>query len=175
MQVIGGKYAGLRKTLKGEGTPLSEVVPSPSKPPSSSPNFPHIPAIYEAKICFAFGEWRGYRGRFLSFGEVGICCRVRLRARLVSGYLGGRYAERHMGRFLQQCFTVAWQKMIHVSFRFFFFWGGFSACQCLSSTTSIGSLRTHLPSVKSGIACGAPPCAIEASDSTETHIHAAAS
>ncbi len=62
----------------------------------------------------------------------------------------------------------------HVSFRFFFF-GGFNTCQCLSPTTSIGSLRTHLPSVKSGIACGAPPCAIEASDSTETHIHAAAS
>ena len=62
----------------------------------------------------------------------------------------------------------------HVSFRVFFF-GGFGACQCLSSTTSIGSRRTHLPSVKSGIACGAPPCAIEASDSTETHIHAAAS
>ena len=62
----------------------------------------------------------------------------------------------------------------HVSFRVFFF-GGFNTCQCLSSTTSIGSRRTHLPSVKSGIACGAPPCAIEASDSTETHIHAAAS
>ena len=160
--------------MEGEGTPFRRGFRLPPNLPHPPRPSPHIPAIYEAKICFAFGEWRGYRGSFLSFGEVGICCRVRLRTLLVSGYRGGRYAERHMGRFLQQCFTAAWQKMIHVSFRGFFF-GGFNTCQCLSSTTSIGSLRTHLPSVKSGIACGAPPCAIEASDSTETHIHAAAS
>ena len=160
--------------MEGEGPPFRRgflLPPNLPHPPRTSP----ISPPFTKRKFVSLLESGGDIGEvFLSFGEVGICCRVRLRARLVSGYRGGRYAERHMGRFLQQCFTAAWQKMIHVSFRVFFF-GGFGACQCLSSTTSIGSRRTHLPSVKSGIACGAPPCAIEASDSTETHIHAAAS
>ena len=42
-------------------------------------------------------------------------------------------------------------------------------------TTSTESLRVHIPSVKSGIACACPPAAIDASESAVMHIHAAAS
>ena len=48
-------------------------------------NFPQVPATYEAKSRFAFREWRGLGGSFLSVWEVRICCRVRLRTRLVGG------------------------------------------------------------------------------------------
>ena len=37
---------------------------SPSKPPSLTENFPHNPAISEAKIWFVFRKWRGYGGSF---------------------------------------------------------------------------------------------------------------
>ena len=42
-------------------------------------------------------------------------------------------------------------------------------------TTSTESLRVHIPSVKSGIACACPPAAIDASERAVMHIHAAAS
>ena len=51
---------------------------SPSKPPSLTENFPHNPAISEAKIWFVFRKWRGYGGSFFVFGEVEIFCSVRL-------------------------------------------------------------------------------------------------
>ena len=42
---------------------------SPSKPPSLTENFPHNPAISEAKIWFVFRKWRGYGGSFLCLGR----------------------------------------------------------------------------------------------------------
>ena len=42
------------KDLGGGEPPLSERGLSPSKPPSLSENFPHVPAAYEVKICFVF-------------------------------------------------------------------------------------------------------------------------
>ena len=70
------------KTLEGEGVLLKEG-PSPSKPPSSSENFPqaHPPGQSDDLIRFVLGgcAW----GKFLSFWEVRICCRVRLRTALV--------------------------------------------------------------------------------------------
>ena len=44
----------------------------------------------------------------------------------------------------------------------------------ISQTSKRGRLN-HRPFVKSGIACGAPPCAIDISESTETACHVAAS
>ena len=45
MQVIGGKYAGLRKTLKGEGPPFrrwSLLPPNLPHPPRTSPISPPL-------------------------------------------------------------------------------------------------------------------------------------
>ena len=55
------KIRRIKKDLEGRRDPLSEVVPSPSKPPSSSPNFPHIPATFKNETNF----------RFLSGGDMG--------------------------------------------------------------------------------------------------------
>ena len=41
---------------------------SPSKPPSLTENFPHVPAISEAKIWFVFWKWRGHGGSFCCLG-----------------------------------------------------------------------------------------------------------
>ena len=38
-------------------------VALPSKPPTPSENFPHIPATYEVKNCFAFLEVAGIWGK----------------------------------------------------------------------------------------------------------------
>ena len=42
------------KTSEGESPLFRRGGLSPSKPPSLTENFPHVPATYEAKICFAF-------------------------------------------------------------------------------------------------------------------------
>ena len=58
-------------------------------------NFPQVPATYEAKNCFAFREWRGLGGSFLSVWEVWICCRVRLRTLFFwGGYVSRVYLAR---------------------------------------------------------------------------------
>ena len=71
--------------MEGEGTPLSEGVPSPSKPPSTSPNFPqkHPPQQSEDLIRNARAGAIG--GSFLLVWEVGSCYSVRL-SRLIGGY-----------------------------------------------------------------------------------------
>ena len=81
------------KTIRSEGeedlggrrNPLSEGVPSPSKPPLTSPNFPqeHPPVQSEDLIRFVQGgcSW----GKFLLVWEVGRCYGVRL-SRLIGGY-----------------------------------------------------------------------------------------
>ena len=51
----------------------------------------------------------------------------------------------------------------------------FSYFAGVRSITSIGSRRVHMPPVKSGIACGNPPAAIDASESAVMHIQDAAS
>ena len=159
--------------MEGEGSPFRRGFLLPPNLPHPPRTSPRSTRLCSAIIWFALygagalgGSFFGLGGRDLLQGAASHSVGERL--------FGRKYAERHMGRFLQWRFTAALQGtgMCRSGFSFL---GGFSACQCLSSTTSIGSLRTHLPSVKSGIACGAPPCAIEASDSTETHIHAAAS
>ena len=56
------------KDLGGREPPLERRGLSPSKPPSLPENFPHVPAAYVAKICFAFGKRRGYGGSFCVWG-----------------------------------------------------------------------------------------------------------
>ena len=43
---------------------VAKSVISPSKPPSLTENFPHVPATYKVKICFAFCVWQGHGGSF---------------------------------------------------------------------------------------------------------------
>ena len=74
-----------KKDLGGRRAPLSEGVPSPSKPPLTSPNFPqeHPPQQSEDLIRNARAGALG--GSFLLVWEVGSCYSVRL-SRLIGGY-----------------------------------------------------------------------------------------
>ena len=69
---------------------VAKSVISPSKPPSLTENFPHVPATYKVKICFAFCVWQGHGGAFLLPWEVGSCCRVRLSRSFCVWNLGTR-------------------------------------------------------------------------------------
>ena len=74
-----------KEDLGGRRNPLSEGVPSPSKPPLTSPNFPqeHPPVQSEDLIRFVQGGCS--RGKFLLVWEVGSCYSVRL-SHLIGGY-----------------------------------------------------------------------------------------
>ena len=51
---------------------------SPSKPPTLTENFPHDPATYVAKICFAFWKRRGHGGSFCVWGGKNLLQRAAL-------------------------------------------------------------------------------------------------
>ena len=58
---------------------------SPSKPSSLTENFPHDPAAYVAKICFAFWKRRGHGGSFLCLGRYEFVAACGYRACFVGG------------------------------------------------------------------------------------------
>ena len=71
--------------LGGRRTPLSEGVPSPSKPPLTSPNFPQEHPPVQSEDLFRFVQGGCSWGKFLLVWEVGRCYGVRLRTRLIEG------------------------------------------------------------------------------------------
>ena len=75
---LGKDLGGRGEDLGGRRDPLSEGVPSPSKPPSSSPNFPQEHPPLHCDNLFRFALAGALGGSFWFGREVENFCRVRL-------------------------------------------------------------------------------------------------